>query len=45
MQKFDSAIREFRIGTQLVERNFGTRHHMYTVLANAMGGARLKTKF
>ena len=45
MERFDSAIREFRIGTQLIERNFGTQHHMYTVLANAMGGAKLKTKF
>lgn len=45
MGKFDNAIHEFRIGTQLVENNFGTQHHMYAVLANAMGGARLKTKF
>lgn len=45
MEKYDNAIREFRIGTQLVENNFGTQHHMYTVLANAMGGAKLKTKF
>ena len=45
MQKYDNAIHEFRIGTQLVENNFGTQHHMYAVLANAMGGAKLKTKF
>ena len=45
MDKYDHAIHEFRIGTQLVENNFGTQHNMYAVLANAMGGARLKTKF
>jgi|688.fasta_scaffold331081_1 hypothetical protein len=45
MEKYDHAIHEFRIGRQLVENTFGTQHHMYPVLANAMGGARLKTKF
>lgn len=45
MEKYDHAIHEFRIGRQLVEKNFGTTHHLYPVLANAMGGARLKTKF
>lgn len=45
MEKYDNAIHEFRIGRQLIENTFDTQHHMYPVLVNAMGGARLKTKF
>jgi len=29
----------------MVESHFGSRHQLYAVFANAMGGAKLKTKY
>ena len=32
-------------GKQIAENNFGTKHPLYTKCINAMGGARLKSKY
>ena len=42
---FALAIKYFSEGKQFAEHNFGTKHPLYTKCVNAMGGARLKSKY
>ena len=42
---FNAAIKFYAEGKQVAEDNFGTRHPLYTKCINAMGGARLKSKY
>ena len=42
---FNAAIKFFSEGKQFAETNFGTKHPLYTKCINAMGGARLKSKY
>ena len=42
---FNAAIKFFSEGKQYAETNFGTKHPLYTKCINAMGGARLKSKY
>ena len=42
---FNAAIKFYAEGKQIAEDNFGTRHPLYTKCINAMGGARLKSKY
>lgn len=42
---YNAAIKSYAEGKQFAETNFGTRHSLYTRCVNAMGGARLKSKY
>lgn len=42
---FNAAIKSYAEGKQFAENNFGIKHPLYTKCANAMGGARLKSKY
>ena len=42
---FVLAIKFYSEGKQFAEQNFGTKHPLYTKCVNAMGGARLKSKY
>ena len=45
LSSFNAAIKFYAEGKQVAEKNFGTRHPLYTKCINAMGGARLKSKY
>ena len=45
LSSFNAAIKHYSEGKSLAETNFGTRHPLYTKSVNAMGGARLKSKY
>ena len=42
---YNAAIKFYSEGKQFAETNFGTKHPLYTKCINAMGGARLKSKY
>ena len=42
---FNAAIKFYSEGKQFAETNFGTKHPLYTRCINAMGGARLRSKY
>ena len=42
---YNAAIKFYSEGTHFAENNFGTKHPLYTKCINAMGGARLKSKY
>lgn len=42
---YNAAIKFYAEGTHHAETNFGTKHPLYTKCINAMGGARLKSKY
>lgn len=42
---YNAAIKFYSEGTHFAETNFGTKHPLYTKCINAMGGARLKSKY
>lgn len=42
---FNAAIRFYSEGKSFAEKNFGPKHPLYTKCINAMGGARLKSKY
>ena len=45
LSSFSMAIKHFAEGKSIAEQSFGTKHPLYTKCVNAMGGARLKSKY
>ena len=45
MGDFSKAIKAYTDGKQFAEAKFGTKHQLYTQCLNAIGGARLKSKY
>jgi hypothetical protein len=44
-KRFDEAIGSYSIAKQVVESNYGHSDKMYIDLANAINGAKLRTKY
>lgn len=44
-KRYDEAIETFTYGKQIVEANYGHSHKLYVDLANAINGAKLRTKY
>ena len=42
---YNAAIKLYSEGKEFAEINFGTKHPLYTKCINAMGGARLRSKY
>lgn len=42
---FNAAIKSYSDGQKFAETNFGIKHPLYTKCVNAMGGAKLKSKY
>ena len=42
---FNAAIKSYSEGQKFAETNFGIKHPLYTKCVNAMGGAKLKSKY
>ena len=43
-RNYERAVREYRAGVKLVEIHFGTQHHLWGLMTNAMSAAHLKNK-
>lgn len=45
MSSFSQAIKIFTNAKTVAEKHFGIKHELYTKCVNAIGGARLKSKY
>ena len=45
MSSFSQAIKVFTNAKKVAEKHFGTKHELYTKCVNAIGGAKLKSKY